>query len=542
MTNMFTHLTFPRRIFGCLLSACLVWLSFPNFIEKSIDPWGAPLAWIALVPLFIALRGTSAKQSAWLGFVFGFSQLGSIVYWIAILEEAKYLGFWAWGALVLYLSIYFLIFGWLYTRSMEKLKLPGLWAAPFIWVALEYIRGSRPWGGFNWGEIGFTQASNPSLLFVTSFTGIYGMTFLIVWVNAAFSDGIYRLGDPLVDSSQKRLKMTSLKYFLLPILVMGAFWGIGKYEIESTVLTKTGTVVLLQPNIDQSVKWSRAFEKETYARYEKLLTASAPLRPDLILWPETGAPAYLLWDPKVLAMVSGMVKRTGTPQLVGCLDIENDKKGTIRYYNAAVHFDMSGKPKGVYRKRHLVPFGEFIPFQKYLKFLGPIVSNLGSFDSGNEYQKFQAKTFTYSPNICYEAVFSNDVRQSLANQADAIVNISNDAWYGHTAAAFQHALMEVTRSAEERRPLLRAANTGISLVTDPFGRIIQWSPFFTQEPLQGDVLIASNNQTFYFKYGNWLPRLCVLITFGLILILVWKRNKERIFARNNQLSDRIHSL
>jgi apolipoprotein N-acyltransferase len=277
-------------------------------------------------------------------------------------------------------------------------------------------------------------------------------------------------------------------------------------------------VGLLQPSVNQDEKWTKAFINETYNRYESLIQTCAKAKPDLILWPETGAPDCLRFNPSLLARVSRMAMEGGTPELVGCLDVAKKTENGLDYFNAAQEFDEKGKPGNIYHKCHLVPFGEFMPFQKYLSFLGPIVSNLGNFTAGDRYEKLSARSFTYSPTICYEAIFPGDMRKAMKTGADALVNISNDAWYGHTAAAFQHAQMGIMRSSELRRPVLRAANTGISYITDPFGRVLVSTPFFTQQAVVGDVLTVDHPMTFYSAWGNWLPEFCLWLTLVLLIM------------------------
>ncbi|HJT24819.1 MAG TPA: apolipoprotein N-acyltransferase, partial [bacterium] len=181
-----------------------------------------------------------------------------------------------------------------------------------------------------------------------------------------------------------------------------------------------------------------------------------------------------------------------------------------------------------YHKRHLVPFGEFVPFQKYLTFLGPVVGDLGSFDSGDSYGRFQVRGFSYTPMICYEVIFPGDVYRAFQTGADALVNISNDAWYGRTASPYQHAMMAVVRAAEEHKPLFRAANTGICLATDPFGRILCSSRLYEETWLPADVLLdKSSLKTPYSRWGNWLPRLCWVVVALLALVSCFKREPLR---------------
>ncbi len=494
-----------------MLSAFLVWLSFPNCFEKSLTPWGAPLAWVALIPFFLALEGTTPRQAAFLGYLFGFAQLGSILYWIAVLEEAKYLGPLGWAALVGYLSVYYALFAWILRRA-TAMGFSSLWITPILWLGCEYLRGSQPWGGFNWGEIGYSQLPYPNLIFWAGLAGEYGITFFILLVNAYW-----------VNVLLKRFKGFSMPAgewarLFFPVICIFTFASIANFIISSTPLHSVGRVALLQPSVNQEEKWTKAFENETYDRYENLIRTCAKSNPDLILWPETGAPDLLKLNPALLSRVSRMVVEGGAPELVGCLDVSKEAQGGLDYFNAAMEFDEKGRSGMLYHKRHLVPFGEFMPFQKYLSFLGPIVSDLGNFTPGDRFEKLSARSFTYSPTICYEAIFPGDMRRASQTGADALVNISNDAWYGHTAAAFQHAQMGIMRSAELRRPLLRAANTGISYITDPFGRLLISTSFFTQQTVIGDVLVVSHPMTFYAAWGNWLPELCLWMT-GILLLL-----------------------
>ena len=456
-----------------------------------------------------------------MGWIFGFTQFGGVLYWIAFLEAAHYLSVPAWAVLVFYLSLYFLVFGWAYRLMAKKLYLRN-WLAPCLWVALEYIRGSRPWGGFSWGELGYSQAPYPLVLTLTAWTGVYGLTFLMVWFNTQLAQWIIRFfgeGGKGV-SMGRRLHWASLA---VPFGVLALVLASGEVELKTGVVHKAGTVSLLQPSIDQDIKWSKQNEIATYKKLEHLTRSAGTEKPDLVIWPETAAPAYLLWNRVDLNRVIAIVRGSRTSHLVGCLDaIKNGK--SIHCYNAAVQFNPNGKPVGIYHKRHLVPFGEFVPFQQYLTFLGPVVGDLGSFDRGEKYEKFQVKGFSYTPMICYEVIFPGDVCKAFQTGADVLVNISNDAWYGRTASPYQHAMMAVVRAAEERKPILRAANTGICLATDPYGRILCSTRLFEETQLPADVLVTSSGKaTLYSRWGNWFPRLCWLITAFLFLAFFLKK-------------------
>ncbi len=521
-------LPLSRRLLYCLISAALVCFSFPSFLEKTLEPSTAFLGWFALVPFFMALRGVPPRRAAFLGFVFGFVQFGGVLYWIAILQAAEYLSGLGWAALVLYLSLYPMLFAFLYSWLSKRVKLSNIWFTPFLWVGTEYLRGSRPWGGFNWAELGYSQAPYPVILVCTTLAGVYGLTFLMVWVNVLLT----KFFEPKVlvpdDYNASKEGWPRWAYLVLPLVLVGLVLVWGNVVVHNTQLKKAGTVALLQPSIDQAVKWSKANETATYDKLEKMTAEAQEGHPDLIVWPETAAPDYLLLVPHALERVRTIVIQSKTFNLVGCLDAVRmmNASNDIRYFNAAAHFSPTGVALGVYHKRHLVPFGEFVPFQKYLTFLGPVVGNLGDFDRGDRYENFKTATFSYTPMICYEAVFPDDARQALGTGADALVNISNDAWFGWTASPYQHAMMAVVRAAENRKPLLRSANTGITLITDPFGRVLDSTRIYEDKVLKGDVWVFDGKPTPYARFGNWLPRLCLIVLALLIVAAFLKKGQE----------------
>jgi apolipoprotein N-acyltransferase len=456
----------------------------------------------------LALRVASPGQGALFGWVFGLAQFGGILYWILCIKELQYLSFLAWFALVLYQSFFMMFLGLAVSWTRTRLGDLGGFGIPVLWVALELVRTHWLFGGFPWGQIGYACAPYPSLLFWTSYLGIYGLTFLVVWVNVFLAQGIALSVGPG--------RWPAVKTFAIPLLVLSVLWGFGRWRDEKTPLIEKGSVAIVQPNIDQSVKWDRAYSSETYRRLEKWTQAAGQGHPNLILWPETAAPSFLLWTPNDFQRVSAIVREGKAPLLAGCLDLLRNGRGPEDDFNAAIHFIPGGKPAGIYRKRHLVPFGEYVPFQKYLTFLGPVVKDLGSFQAGPAFCAFQAENFSYTPVICYEAIFPEDIREAFAaSNADALVNISNDAWYGRTACAYQHAMMAVVRSAEERKPLFRCANTGISLATDPLGRILGQTGLYQETLLTVPVYLAEG-PTFYFKWGRGFAWLCLLAAAGML--------------------------
>ncbi len=496
------------RLLLVLLSSTLFTFSFPNALAKTLDPPTAFLAWVALVPLLLALEGTSWAKAAFLGFVWGFASCGAVQYWVLFLAEAKHLAFPAWAALNAVLALHYLLWAILYVLLRRRFPRAGSFLAPVLWTAVEYLRTVPPVVGYPSALIGTSQAATTSLLGIASVAGVWGLTFLIAWVNAAVAAFILAGARPRLIPRQEQAFLT------LPVVVVLLSLFLGRIPAGAG-MREVGTVALVQPAIDQTVKWSRAQEKATYDLLERMTIRAARAKPSLIVWPETAAPSYLSMNAPAMARVRAIARRAGAPLLVGCLDAVRERQGRVSLYNAATHFTPRGNPLPPYRKRHLVPFGEYVPAQSFFSFLGPVVSELGSFDVGGSYRVFPADGFTYSPLICFETEYPHETRRA-AREADAIVNISNDAWYGTTAAAWQHALIAVLRSAENGKPLLRCANTGISLVTDPLGRVKASTGMLEKTVLTAPVLVGEGRPTLYARFGDWLAVLCSILSLVMI--------------------------
>ncbi len=515
---------FPRRWGLAFSAAALAALSFPSPLSLSLHPWGAPLAWVALAPAFALLEGLRPNRAARWGFLFGYLMFGAIIYWIALLVEAKNLKVLGWAALTAIMACYPALFAWLLARLRPAKGPVGSLAAAALWTAVEFFRGSWPFGGFPWGQIGVAHAVSPALLYWTTWTGVWGLTFL----SAYFAREAYRLWAERDDSGirgiLRRPRAQAWIGGILCLYVVGHLccW-------KPTVGGRTVRVACLQPSVDQSLKWTKAYEDATYGIMERLTRTVTPLDPGLVIWPETAAPSFLRWSPNSMTRVQGIVGQSGLHTLVGCLDAEKsgNNPSDVRQYNAAIDFSGAGKPLGTYHKSHLVPFGEYVPFQKYLTFLGPVVADLGDFNAGSGPVKFEAKGFSYSPMICYEAIFPRDGRAAADTGADVLVNISNDAWYGRTAALYQHVLLCSVRSAEERRPMARAANTGICALVDPSGKITASTPWYQEEALVGELPLAQG-QTLYAKWGDWFPWACVWASvLGVFAGMVGNRTEMR---------------
>jgi apolipoprotein N-acyltransferase len=255
-------------------------------------------------------------------------------------------------------------------------------------------------------------------------------------------------------------------------------------------------IALVQGNIDQRVKWDPAWQERTLAIYQDLTAAAAHERPQLIVWPEAAVPFFFRADSR-RAAVEGMARAADAYLLVGAPDWQ---AGQPR--NTAFLIGPDGQMVGRYDKRHLVPFGEYVPLRQLLSFVNPLAGGaIGEFASGHEATVFATPNGRFSVVICYEAIFPDEVRDFFRGGADFLINITNDAWFGRSAAPAQHLAMAAFRAVENRAYLIRAANTGISAIVTPDGHIVQASGLFTRVVLSG-AINPHTSGSFYTWHGD----------------------------------------
>jgi apolipoprotein N-acyltransferase len=252
---------------------------------------------------------------------------------------------------------------------------------------------------------------------------------------------------------------------------------------------ETVRVALIQGNIAQEIKWDRKFQQQTTEKYARLSVAAKQETPALVVWPETATPFYFPFHATLSRIVIDAVKNTGADFLIGSPSFR-EKAGELAYYNSAYLVASDGSVKGRYDKVHLVPFGEYVPFKRYLPFLGKIVEQVGDFRAGRQGANLNWRGRGLGVLICYESIFPVLARAQVAAGADLLVNITNDAWYGRSSAPFQHFSMAVFRAVENRRPLVRAANTGISGFVDAAGRVTDASALFVDAVLTRPVSLV----------------------------------------------------
>jgi apolipoprotein N-acyltransferase len=496
-------------------SGLLLTASFPD-LELS---W---LVWVALVPLLAALRNTGVKQSIMLGFVMGVAHYMTLLYWLAYtMRTYGYLPWLLCGTVLILFSIYLSLFVALFSAAIARLRmnpLTGLVIIPSLWVGLEFIR-SFAFTGFPWGTVGHSQYATLHMIQIADTLGAYGVSFLIMLVNAAVFFGYlcFRKYDWKGHGISRRFVVLSLAASLL-LVGFNGLYGSWKLAVVDRALESAPAkrVTVVQGNISQTEKWDPAFQVSTVETYLRLSRTGQDAKPDLIVWPETALPFYFENNvPLTLRVRKGMADIeaqfvVGSPSFARRIN-------RIDYYNSAYLLGPDGSTQGKYNKSHLVPFGEYVPFKKWLPFLGKIVAHVGDFDRGNIGDTVAWGKDKLGILICYELIFPYISRAMVKNGATVLINITNDAWYGRSSAPYQHFSFAVFRAVENRRAMIRSANTGISGFVDPAGRILAATPLFEEAAATRNVPLLSG-LTFYTRYGDVFASACLtaaMLLFGI---------------------------
>ncbi len=401
-----------------------------------------------------------------------------------------------------YLSLYTALFAFLLNKFREK-SINYTISAPILLPCLEFIR-SFLFTGFPWGNLGHSQFEQISLLQSADLFGAYGLSALIMAANAAIF---------LVLERYKATKIIRWQPTAIVLVLIGAFWGYGVWRIKCIDKISERSihkrVTLVQGNIDQSLKWNPAYQKKTIDRYVELTRSAQTPDTDLTIWPETALPFYFFRDEPLTTMVLQGIKDikgyllTGSPSYIW-------KNGKLSYLNSAYLIAPGGEVVGRYDKVHLVPFGEYVPLRKWFPFSGKLIEAVGDFTSG---EKGQLLTWDDNPVgvlICFEIIFPDLARELTKNGAGLLITITNDAWFGRSSAPYQHLSMAAFRAVENRVAIARAANTGISAFIDPAGRITHRTPLFQATTLSASIPLIQS-KTFYTKFGDIFPMMCLLI-------------------------------
>jgi apolipoprotein N-acyltransferase len=485
-----------------LLSGLLLAASFPKFGNPAF-------AWTALAPLLIAVALESTRTAAvgsrrgrifLLGWIAGFVHFSLTVSWIV---EVMHLHgglptVVAWLVMFLlaaYLALYPALCVVLTARAVRRYRVAGLWLAPFFWVAAEWLRG---WvgGGFPWALLGTSQAGVLPIIQMASVTGVFGVSWLLALVSTAAA---------VVALTRARQHLIGAACVFALVVCVAAM---GTWRVASGTLTSTGPVLkvgLLQGNVAQDQKWDPAFRQTILERYLALSRQAISVGARLVVWPEASTPFFFEAEPQAAAPIRALARESKTSMIIGTDEYEPRPDGD-RVYNSVVAVGADGATVGRYRKMQLVPFGEYVPLKSILFFVGPLVDKVSDFSPGLEPAVLDTGVARTGVAVCYEVVYPWIARAFATRDAQLLTTITNDAWFGRSSAPYQHFAQAGIRAVEQGRFLIRAANTGISGVVDPYGRTVLTTPLFEEAAVTADVRLLEG-RTIYSYLGDviaWL--------------------------------------
>lgn len=462
------------------------------------------LAWVCLVPFFTAVEGRDWKDTFRIGYVGGVAFYWSLFYWLNNVTVAGFL------ALTLYLALYFPAFGIGLNWVKRKGRIPPWLFAPFFWTALEYLR-TYLFTGLPWGVLGATQHRFIPLIQVSSMTGVYGVSFLVVLANAVAYDC----------AIERRRRCVASVAAACAIIALCFAYGAAALT-KGARGTKAVRIAMAQGNVPQEEKFGEGFQREIVQRFHDLTLSAARGKPDLIVWPETSVPGYYMYDPMLKSALSSLQMRTRIPLLFGSTHAVAVDRGA-EYYNSAFLLDSKGVPVDRYDKIHLVLFGEIIPCKRFLPLLKRFVPFEEDFSPGEASTIFSIPQGRFAVLICFEDIFPDLAREAARRGAMFLVNITNDAWFGRSSQPYQHVAYAVFRCVENGIPMVRATNSGLSCYIDRQGRVYHVLKDEAGKELgvQGtavDAVDISGSRTLYTKWGNVFAVLCTIITAILLII------------------------
>ncbi|OGL44042.1 MAG: apolipoprotein N-acyltransferase [Candidatus Schekmanbacteria bacterium RBG_13_48_7] len=401
--------------------------------------------------------------------------------------------------MVLSLALYYGFFCFFISYAKQKWGTSYYMTAPALMVFLEWIRGYNP-VGFPWNNLGYSLYNQTVLIQIADITSVYGLTYWIILTNCALYEIFF---EKIHQKYNYNPLIAVLCFFLL-------FMGYGVYRTNEKTQFKPVTIAVLQGNIGIDKKWDPEFRDRIIDIYKDLTEAAADPDVDLIVWPEASLPVKLKNNYKLQNAIFDLAHETRKYLLIGSVDYD-PKTGNS--YNAAFLISPERKITNTYYKMRLVPFGEYVPWSRIFFFIDKITDAYGDFYPGTNPavmsidNKFRASIF-----ICYETVFPALLRKFAANGAQVLINITNDAWFGLTDAPYQHFSFLTFRAIENRVPIARSANTGISGFIDSSGHILEMTEIATKT-LAKKTLFLDNRISFYCKYGDIFVYCCV----GLLL-------------------------
>ena len=502
-----------RDYIFAVLSGLLYFLSFPkygNFV----------CAWLFLLPLFFALKNKNTKDALKIGFIAGFIGSFGVVHWIIysvhfygkvniVLSVLIIL------LLAAYMSIYFIAFSAVTALFLRRQKIAlVILSIPVAWVCLEYIK-SRLFAGFPWENLGYSQYEILPLIQFADVIGVYGISFLIVFVSTIIFT--------VISAKEKIAIKTAYIFGAVALIVV--LIGYGCYRLDSFAqmakqIHAEVEVSLVQGNIPQDVKWEPHFQSETMQAYRTLSKYVPTNNTRLIIWPETAMPFFLQDEGIYQRIALETIRKAGAWAVIGAPGYVFEGRTKYSVTNSAFVVSPQGTTRNRYDKVHLVPFGEYVP--SLIPFVTKMVADIGDIKEGVGYIPVALGNISAGILVCYEAIFPEISREYARQNVDVLINITNDGWFGKTSASYQHLSMVALRAVETRRHVLRAANTGITAIIDPTGKIVASTEIFERTRLDRKIKLAKMD-TVYTRIGD----LFVYINFALLMWICFAMRRKK---------------
>ena len=477
------------------------------------------LAWLAWIPLIIAVVQSKKRRSAFFGgFLSGFLEFFILLIWIPPVL-ARYGGLspaLAWTAFTLLacvLACYPGIACALVKHLMIRRGKGMILCFPVVWILFEFALSFSPLGGLPWLSAGYSQVKFLPVIQIADITGIYGISFLILGINTGLAWVIIRRGYRF----SRCVPLLSAAALVAACLLYGRM-SLKQWEPHNPQYQ----AAMLQGNLSEEDTEAVLADKFQQG-YLRMADRMRPQNADLLILPESPAPTFFQFDEDYRKAMESLARRYPLGLVLSNIQYRQ-VEGSRQYFNSAFFLDQSGAVTGIYDKIHRVPFGEYIPMREVFSFIETITRDVGGFSAGTDIRVVPLGGHPANAIICFEAVFPALVRQFVNEGSQLIINLTNDGWYGITAAPYQHLMISRVRAVENRRYFLRATNSGISALIEPTGRI-QSATGLSREAVSRGAFDFLAQKTFYTRYGDVFIFLCAIILAGILVWVEYRRFK-----------------
>jgi apolipoprotein N-acyltransferase len=494
-----------------LLSVSTVLLIYLSF-RPADQSW---LVWFCLVPWLVLIRRARFWRATLFSSLIGFSWFFLCLSWLSIVT---------WPGLLATCFIY-IFYNFAFFAAVRivdrRLRIPFLASVPFFWICLEFLRSTQLFYKFPWVQLGHTQYANRLLLQIVDITSAYGISFIIVSVNAWLADACLAVADR---GWRKGLKVAAWEA-AVPVLLIAVSCGYGYWRLSTIELAPGPKICVVQGNVPQELKEQEDLGPDRLDYHMGLSKAALGKNVDMVVWPETMLPGLLDRDRGLQYFMAKLARNADACLLLGGFHVGGYGKNQT-FHNSAFYMSPKGALLGRYDKINLVPISEYLPFQKTWPWLSRQLKNMVppefvSFEPGKDIVVFEVGGFRFAPFICFEISFPELIREAFRRDVDFLVVVSNDAWFKDSVELELARDMTIFRAVEGRRGIVRCVNTGISGFFDPLGNVIDLEVKGKRKQVEGVLIehvMTSGAGTFYLQHGDLFSHIVLLLS-GCLLVL-----------------------